>query len=112
MTRTTLLVLAALALLAALPAAAAPAPAHVAAAPAMPSCGQASLPFALPAALAPAASAATASAHSLPAWLAGPRAAGASDFQGFCHCGCSEEPDCNTDDDCSGGHCNEYRSCC
>jgi hypothetical protein len=102
------------ALLAALPAAAVPAqpaPAAPAAvtAPATPAC-QLNLasPFAAPPA---------ASAPALPEWLdldanGGISTAPSHKFSGFCPCGCSTKPDCNTDADCGGGTCSQFISCC
>ena len=33
-------------------------------------------------------------------------------FHGFCRCGCSTIPDCNTSADCGGGVCSKAISCC
>jgi hypothetical protein len=33
-------------------------------------------------------------------------------FHGFCRCGCSNIPDCNTDADCGGSTCSTAISCC
>ena len=33
-------------------------------------------------------------------------------FHGFCRCGCSTIPDCNTSADCGGGVCSTAISCC
>jgi len=101
---TTLAVLVTMACLAALPAMAAPAP-----------------PPAQPATTAGVAMTACAPAHAFlgdsatakpeataPAWLAP-----AKRFHGFCPCGCSPVPDCNTSADCFGGApCRTAISCC
>jgi len=111
--RKTLLSILALALFAALPALAAPAPAAqpALAAPtavtANPACQPAvASPFA---ALAPAASTTPAE----PAWMAFGDAS-AHKIRGFCRCGCSTTPDCRTDADCGGavGSCSQFISCC
>ena len=33
-------------------------------------------------------------------------------FRGYCRCGCSFIPDCNTSADCGGGICSKAPSCC
>jgi hypothetical protein len=33
-------------------------------------------------------------------------------FRGYCRCGCSFTPDCNTSADCGGGICSKAPSCC
>jgi len=33
-------------------------------------------------------------------------------LRGFCRCGCSFVPDCNTSADCGGGFCSKAPSCC
>lgn len=33
-------------------------------------------------------------------------------LRGFCRCGCSFTPDCNTSADCGGGVCSKAPSCC
>jgi len=104
------------ALFAALPAAAAPAP------PAQPASVGAAAPAASPLTPAckldvpaPFASPAPAGATpALPEWLAG---GGLSStlgrkFHGFCPCGCSSVPNCNTDADCGGSTCSQFISCC
>jgi hypothetical protein len=111
--RKTLLSILALALFAALPAVAGQAPsaqpavAAPTAALATPACEiNLASPFA---GLAPAAPTAPAE----PEWMA---LGGASSrkFHGFCRCGCSSNPDCNTDADCGGGvgSCSQFISCC
>jgi len=96
----------ALALLSALPLAAAPAEPAPAALPAM--AAPATCPAA-PAFLAESASPAPAVAT--PARLA--PAGLARKFHGFCPCGCSFVPDCNTSADCFGGAtCQTAPSCC
>jgi len=109
--RKTLLSILALALFAALPALAAPAPQPALAAPtavtANPGCQPAlANPFA---ALAPESSATPAA----PAWM-DISSAISRKFHGFCRCGCSTRPDCNTDADCGGGvgSCSQFISCC
>src|SRR3954471_4788811 len=108
--RRTLLSILALALFAALPAVAGEAPSGQAtvtaptAALAAPPC---QLDLASPfAGLAPAAPAE-------PEWMT---LSGVSSrkFHGFCRCGCSSRPDCNTDADCGGGigSCSQFISCC
>src|ERR1700724_2287826 len=91
------------ALLAALPALAAPAspgqPTHFAAvaAPATPSCTyDVASPFAL-------AAPQVAAASTLPEWLSVGGEPWGNRFHGFCPCGCSNIPDCNTSADCFGG---------
>lgn len=101
------------ALLAALPAVAAPAsqaqPAQVAAvaAPASPSCTfDVASPFALTAPQA-------AATPTLPEWLSVGGQSWGHRFHGFCPCGCSNVPDCNTSADCFGGApCRPTISCC
>jgi hypothetical protein len=111
--RTVLFAAIATAWLAALPAVAAPAPqaqparAAAVAAPASPSC---SLDVADPFAVAaqPAIGALT-----LPEWLAVGGESLGNRFHGFCPCGCSNIPDCNTSADCFGGApCRRTISCC
>lgn len=112
-TRAVLFASFALALLAALPALAGEAPqpavagvAAPVASPLTPSCKLDVPPaFASPA---PAASAA-----SLPEWLeAGLSTVVSKKFHGFCPCGCSSVPNCNTNADCGGGTCSAFISCC
>lgn len=99
--RTILSLLAALVLLAALPALAAPAPPAVitGSAPTAACHADIASPFttAVPAAAVPAA----------PEWLVG-----RTKFHGFCRCGCSTIPNCNTNADCGGGVCSSTISCC
>ena len=33
-------------------------------------------------------------------------------FHGYCRCGCSSVPNCNTSADCGGGACSATISCC
>jgi hypothetical protein len=111
--RTVLFATLALALLAALPALAGEAPqpavARVAApvaSPLTPSCKLDVPPaFASPA---PAIS-----AQPLPEWLDGGLSTVLTKkFHGFCHCGCVNVPNCNTDADCGGSTCGTTISCC
>jgi hypothetical protein len=109
--RTVLFAAIATASLAALPAAALssqaqPARVAVVAAPASPFCTlDVASPFAV--AAQPATGALT-----LPEWLAVGESWGTR-FHGFCPCGCSNIPDCNTSADCFGGApCRRTISCC
>jgi hypothetical protein len=102
---TLLALLTTLALLSALPAMAAQAPAKAqpatATATATPTCTAAPTPAFL-SDIVPTQPATTASA-----WVAGVK------FHGFCPCGCSFVPDCNTSADCFGGAtCRTAPSCC
>lgn len=107
MKRTTFLALAALFLLAALPAAAAQAPPVQA--PAASPATLAACAHALSALdLAPAAT----QAAVLPAWLATTTAQSTTKYRGFCACGCSFVPDCNTNADCSNNLCLQAITCC
>jgi hypothetical protein len=91
-------------LVSALPALAAPAPAnsHPAATPALatPSCAVA------PAFLGDVAAARPATTTA-PDWLDASHR-----FHGFCPCGCSPVPNCNTSADCGGAPCRPTISCC
>jgi hypothetical protein len=101
-TRTILFAGIACILLAALPAGAAPVSQ---AQPAAPCKLDVPSPFASPA---PAVA-----APALPEWLAGGISSASSHkFHGFCPCGCSSVPNCNTNADCGGGTCGQFISCC
>jgi hypothetical protein len=102
-TRTILFAGIAAVLLAALPAAAAPAPQ---AQPAAACKLDVPAPFASPA---PAVA-----APALPEWLAGGGISSTLNhkFHGFCPCGCSSVPNCDTNADCGGGTCSQFISCC
>jgi hypothetical protein len=110
--RTVLFAAIATASLAALPAAALSPqaqPARVAAlaAPASPSCT-----FDVASSFAVAAQLPT-GALTLPEWLAIGGESWGTRFHGFCPCGCSNIPDCNTSADCFGGApCRRTISCC
>jgi hypothetical protein len=45
----------------------------------------------------------------VPAWL---EVRSSVKFHGYCHCGCSAIPDCNTSADCGGAPCGRGISCC
>ncbi|HZF11673.1 MAG TPA: hypothetical protein VFE33_23045 [Thermoanaerobaculia bacterium] len=108
--RKTLLTLLALALFAALPTLAAPAPsaqpavAPPVAAPVTAACKlETARPFPALATAAPAE----------PEWMV-LGGTSAHKIRGFCRCGCSATPDCRTDADCGGavGSCSQFISCC
>jgi hypothetical protein len=52
-------------------------------------------------------------ATTVPDWLTSSSLGGKTKFHGFCPCGCSFIPDCNTSADCFGGAtCQTAPSCC
>ncbi|MGH7486459.1 MAG: hypothetical protein ACREMY_12805 [bacterium] len=106
MSRIVILTLAAVALLAVLPATAAPATSPVA------SVATVAGPCPQTVTLADIVSPEPEGTLALPAWLDAPTPASSTVFRGYCACECSTIRDCNTNADCSNHRCLKAISCC